>query len=132
MHEYQTFQRMNAAVTFQIGLNDSAWAIRRKFTFVGAWETFQGIRTYRIALLQSLRYKNSLFEFPLLNLNRSVCKNSTFCEQTEYTCTCHICIDVLIPRDNNYMLSGIPRINVVLSKIFLFAHTLDLCILRLL
>ena len=32
----ETFQPMNAAVTFQIGLNDSARAIRGKFTFVGA------------------------------------------------------------------------------------------------
>ena len=39
------FQPMNAAVTFQIGLNDSARAIRGKFTFAGAWESFQGIRT---------------------------------------------------------------------------------------
>ena len=41
----ETFKPMNAAVTFQIGLNDSAWAIRGKFTFAGAWESFQGIWT---------------------------------------------------------------------------------------
>ena len=31
----ETFQPMNAAVTFQIGLNDSARAIRGKFKFEG-------------------------------------------------------------------------------------------------
>ena len=41
----ETFQPMNAALTFQIGLNDSARAIRGKFTFAGAWEGFWGIRT---------------------------------------------------------------------------------------
>ena len=41
----ETFQPMNAALTFQIGLNDSARAIRVKFTFAGAWEGFWGIRT---------------------------------------------------------------------------------------
>ena len=40
-----TFQPMNAAVTFQIGLNDSARAFRGKFTFAGAWESCRGIRT---------------------------------------------------------------------------------------
>ena len=44
----ETFQLMNAAVTFQIGLNDSTGAIRGKFTFAGAWESFHGIRTYRM------------------------------------------------------------------------------------
>ena len=44
----ETFQPLNATLTFQIGLNDSAQAIRGKFTFAGAWESFQGIRTYRI------------------------------------------------------------------------------------
>ena len=43
----ETFQTMNAAVTFQIGLNDSARAIRGKFTFAGAWESFQGIWAVR-------------------------------------------------------------------------------------
>ena len=41
----ETFQPMNAAVTFQICLNDSTRAIRGKCTFAGAWESFQGIRT---------------------------------------------------------------------------------------
>ena len=41
----ETFQPMNAALTFQIGLNDGARAIRGKFTFAGAWEGFWGIRT---------------------------------------------------------------------------------------
>ena len=41
----ETFQPMNAAVTFQIGLNDSARAIRGKFTFAGAWESFCRMRT---------------------------------------------------------------------------------------
>ena len=35
-------------VYIQFGLNDSARAIRGKFTFAGGWESFQGIRTYRI------------------------------------------------------------------------------------
>ena len=39
----ETFQPMNTAVTFQIGLNDSARAIRGKFTFACALESFQGI-----------------------------------------------------------------------------------------
>ena len=41
----ETFQPMNAALTFRIGLNDSARAIRGIFTFSGAWEGFWGIRT---------------------------------------------------------------------------------------
>ena len=41
----ETFQPMNAALTFRIGLNDCARAIRGKFTFAGAWENFQRIRT---------------------------------------------------------------------------------------
>ena len=41
----ETFQPMNAALTFQIGLNDCALAIRGKFTFAGAWESFKKIRT---------------------------------------------------------------------------------------
>ena len=36
---------MNAAVTFQIGLNESARAIRGKFTFAGAWESWCRMRT---------------------------------------------------------------------------------------
>ena len=39
---------MNAAVTFQIGWNDRERAIRGKFTFAGAWESFQKIRTVYI------------------------------------------------------------------------------------
>ena len=41
----ETFQPMNAAVTFQIGLNESARAIRGKFTFAGAWESCCRMRT---------------------------------------------------------------------------------------
>ena len=41
----ETFQPMNAAVTFQIGLKDSARAIRGKFTFAGARESCWVIRT---------------------------------------------------------------------------------------
>ena len=41
----ETFQPMNAAVTFQIGLNESARAIRGKFTFAGAWESWCRMRT---------------------------------------------------------------------------------------
>ena len=37
----ETVQPMNAALTFQIGLNDCARAFRGKFTFAGAWESFQ-------------------------------------------------------------------------------------------
>ena len=40
----ETFQPMNAALTFQIGLNDCARAIRGKITFAGAWESFQRMR----------------------------------------------------------------------------------------
>ena len=47
----ETFQPMNAAVTFQIGSNDSARAIRGKFTFAGAWESCRGIRTIYIRWL---------------------------------------------------------------------------------
>ena len=36
---------MNAAVTFQIGLNESARAILGKFTFAGAWESWCRMRT---------------------------------------------------------------------------------------
>ena len=39
------FSANDAAVTFQIGLNDSAQAIRGRFAFADAWESFQGIRT---------------------------------------------------------------------------------------
>ena len=41
----ETFQPTNAALTFQIGLNDCARAIRGKFTFACAWKSFQRIRT---------------------------------------------------------------------------------------
>ena len=41
----ETFQPMNAAVTFQISLKDSARAIRGKFTFAGARESCWVIRT---------------------------------------------------------------------------------------
>ena len=41
----ETFQPMNAALTFQIGFNDGAQAIRGNFTFAGVWESFQWIRT---------------------------------------------------------------------------------------
>ena len=41
----ETFQPMNAALTFQIGLNDCARVIRGKFRFAGASESFQWIRT---------------------------------------------------------------------------------------
>ena len=51
----ETFQPMNAAVTFQIGLNDSARAIRGKFTFADAWESFQGIRTVYNVFLSAHR-----------------------------------------------------------------------------
>ena len=37
----ETFQPMNAALTFQIGFNDCARAIREKFTFAGALESFK-------------------------------------------------------------------------------------------
>ena len=42
---------MNAAVTFQIGLNESARAIRGKFTFAGAWESWCRMRTNSNVLL---------------------------------------------------------------------------------
>ena len=37
----ETFQPMNAALTFQIDLNDCAQAIRGKFTFAADMESFQ-------------------------------------------------------------------------------------------
>ena len=43
---------MNAAVTFQIGLNESARAIRGKFTFAGAWESCCRMRTEVMVLIQ--------------------------------------------------------------------------------
>ena len=49
----EAFQPMNAAVTFQNGLNDSARAIRGKFSFAGAWESFKGIRTIYTTLYRS-------------------------------------------------------------------------------
>ena len=36
----ETFQSINAALTFKIGLNDCARAIRGKFTVAGTWEFF--------------------------------------------------------------------------------------------
>ena len=53
----ETFQPMNAAVTFQIGLKDSTRAIRGKFTFAGARESCWVIRTM---------YKNFLMQFHIL------------------------------------------------------------------
>ena len=47
----ETFQPMNAAVTFQIGLKDSARAIRGKFTFAGARESCWVIRTMYMWIL---------------------------------------------------------------------------------
>ena len=47
----ETFQPMNAAVTFQIGLKDSARAIRGKFTFAGARESCWVIRTMYMAFI---------------------------------------------------------------------------------
>ena len=41
----ENFQPMNAALIFQIGVNDLARAIPGKFTFAGAWESFQRIWT---------------------------------------------------------------------------------------
>ena len=42
----------NAALTFQIGLNDCARAIQGKFMFAGAWESFQRIRAQYIKALK--------------------------------------------------------------------------------
>ena len=50
----ETFQPMNAAVTFQIGLNESARAIRGKFTFAGAWESCCRMRTDVILSIKPL------------------------------------------------------------------------------
>ena len=43
MHAFfaDTFQPMNAALTFRIDLNDCARAIGGKFTFAGTWESLQ-------------------------------------------------------------------------------------------
>ena len=46
------FSPMNAAVTFQIGLKDSARAIRGKFTFAGARESCWVIRTMYMCTLK--------------------------------------------------------------------------------
>ena len=61
----ETFQPMNAAVTFQIGLNDNARAIRGKITFAGALERFQGIRTICVngTPIQIVHYMYVAFEF---------------------------------------------------------------------
>ena len=59
----ETFQPMNAAVTFQIGLNDSARAFRGKFTFAGAWESCRGIRTIYINHVMSMHVKDILFSY---------------------------------------------------------------------
>ena len=45
---------MNAAVTFQIGLNESARAIRGKFTFAGAWESCYRMRTEVMVAVDNL------------------------------------------------------------------------------
>ena len=58
----ETFQPMNAAVTFQIGLNDSARAIRRKFTFAGARESCWVIRTMYIEIYYCLKNVHTLYE----------------------------------------------------------------------
>ena len=50
----ETFQPMNAAVTFQIGLKDSARAIRGKFTFAGARKSCWVIRTMYTYTLYTL------------------------------------------------------------------------------
>ena len=57
----ETFQPMNAAVTFQIGLKDSARAIRGKITFAGARESCWVIRTMYICtyFLQMLSQFNT-------------------------------------------------------------------------
>ena len=56
-----TFQPMNSAMTFQIGLNDCARAI--KITFACAWESFQWIRTKYIAIYRDTvkKYHNTFF-----------------------------------------------------------------------
>ena len=54
----ETFQPMNAAVTFQIGSNYSARAIRGKFTFAGAWESCRGIRTIYKVCVTNIMNKN--------------------------------------------------------------------------
>ena len=57
----ETFQPMNAALTFQIGLNDSARAIRGKFAFAGAWEGFWGIWTIcRVQVITNNTHCNRL------------------------------------------------------------------------
>ena len=52
----ETFQPMNAAVTFQIGLKDSARAIRGKLTFAGARESCWVIRTMYTSIASSVNY----------------------------------------------------------------------------
>ena len=55
----ETFQPMNAAVTFQIGLKDSARAIRGTFTFEGARESCWVIRTMYTPNIIRTRYNTS-------------------------------------------------------------------------
>ena len=55
-----TFQSMNAALIFQIGLNNCARAIQGKFTFAGAMESFQRIRTDVMIIKLISKYFNIL------------------------------------------------------------------------
>ena len=64
---------MNAAVTFQIGLNESARAIRGKFTFAGAWESCCRMRTEVSAFFGRLRFRT-----PPPNSARIISENHVF------------------------------------------------------
>ena len=59
------FQPMNAAVTFQIGLNESARAIRGKFTFAGAWESCCRMRTEVTQLLSETLFITTIYTYLL-------------------------------------------------------------------
>ena len=52
---------MNAALAFQIGLNDCAQAIQWKFTFAGAWESFQSNQYNSGYLVSSVSERNGVY-----------------------------------------------------------------------
>ena len=64
---------MNAAVTFQIGLNESARAIRGKFTFAGAWESCCRMRTEVMSIHVLWQHQNLSHE------NYSNCMHFSTC-----------------------------------------------------
>ena len=68
---------MNAALTFQIGLNDSARAIRGKSTFAGAGEGFWGIWIICIRMNCTLQ-SQCVFELPKLHFSRHIAYSNEY------------------------------------------------------